>query len=107
MSIKYYILDKIILNIYIGKTTCINFIQFYLSIYLSIYLSTKDEEEQRKLEEQHRMEEEKLYNEFVSIRMKEEEKAIQGIQEEWEIELSKITAKFERDLQMKVNKLIY
>ena len=53
------------------------------------------------------MEEEKLYNEFVSIRMKEEEKAIQGIQEEWEIELSKITAKFERDLQMKVNKLIY
>ena len=37
----------------------------------------------------------------MSIRIKEEEKAIQGIQEEWEIELSKITAKFERDLQMK------
>ena len=47
------------------------------------------------------MEEEKLYNQFKSIRMKEEEKAIEGIQEEWEVELSKITAKFERDLQMK------
>ena len=33
--------------------------------------------------------------------MKEEEKAIKGIQEEWEVELTKITAKFERDLQMK------
>ena len=32
-------------------------------------------------------------------RMKEEEKATQGIQEEWEVELTKITAKFERDLQ--------
>ena len=61
----------------------------------------QDEEEQKFLEEQHRAEEEKLYKEFVSIRVKEEEKAIQGIQEEWEIELSKITAKFERDLQMK------
>ena len=47
------------------------------------------------------MEEEKLYKEFINIRMKEEEKAIAGIQEEWEVELSKITAKFERDLQMK------
>lgn len=53
------------------------------------------------MEEQHRVEEEKLYKEFVSIRMKEEEKAIQGIQEEWEVELTKITAKFERDLQVK------
>ena len=53
------------------------------------------------MEEQHRKEEEILYKEFVDIRMKEEEKAIQGIQEEWEVELSKITAKFERDLQMK------
>jgi len=60
-----------------------------------------DVEEQRRLEEQHRKEEEKLYNEFISIRMKEEEKATQGIQEEWEVELTKITAKFERDLQLK------
>jgi len=60
-----------------------------------------DEEEQRVLEERHRMEEDRLYREFHQMRSAEEEKAIQGIQEEWEIELTKLTAKFERDLQTK------
>merc|ERR1712013_776414 len=35
------------------------------------------------------------------MRTQKEEEAIQGIQEEWEVELTKLTAKFERDLQMK------
>ena len=35
------------------------------------------------------------------MRTAEEEKAVEGIQEEWEIELTKLTAKFERDLQTK------
>jgi hypothetical protein len=61
----------------------------------------QDEGEQRRLEEQHRAEEERLYREFKDIRLQEEEKAIKGIQEEWEVELTRLTAKFERDLQMK------
>lgn len=60
-----------------------------------------DEEEQRMLEDRHRVEEDLLYREFHQMRSKEEEKAIQGIQEEWEVELTKLTAKFERDLQLK------
>ena len=53
------------------------------------------------LEDRHRVEEDLLYREFHQMRSKEEEKAIQGIQEEWEVELTKLTAKFERDLQLK------
>jgi len=60
-----------------------------------------DEEEQRMLEGRHRVEEDLLYREFHQMRTQEEEKAVQGIQEEWEVELTKLTAKFERDLQMK------
>ena len=52
------------------------------------------------LEDRHRVEEDLLYREFHQMRSKEEEKAIQGIQEEWEVELTKLTAKFERDLQL-------
>jgi len=60
-----------------------------------------DEEEQRDLEGRHRKEEDRLYKEFHELRSKEEVKALQGIQEEWEVELTKLTQKFERDLQMK------
>merc|ERR1712130_702228 len=60
-----------------------------------------DEEEQRMLEDQHRAEEDRLYREFHQMRTQEEEKALQGIQEEWEVELTKLTAKFEKDLQTK------
>jgi len=66
-----------------------------------ILVFVQDEGEQRRLEEQHRAEEERLYREFKDIRLQEEEKAIKGIQEEWEVELTRLTAKFERDLQMK------
>ena len=53
------------------------------------------------LEDRHRVEEDLLYREFHQMRTQKEEEAIQGIQEEWEVELTKLTAKFERDLQMK------
>ena len=35
------------------------------------------------------------------MRTQEEEKALKGIEEEWEVELHKLTAKFEKDLQTK------
>ena len=53
------------------------------------------------LEEQHRAEEDRLYKQFREQRLKEEEKAVKGIQEEWEVELQKMTSKFERDLALK------
>lgn len=60
-----------------------------------------DEGEQRDLEGRHRKEEDRLYREFHEMRTQEEAKALDGIQEEWEVELTKLTQKFERDLQMK------
>jgi hypothetical protein len=60
-----------------------------------------DEEEQRGLEHLHKVEEDRLYREFHEMRTQEEAKALHGIQEEWEVELTKLTQKFERDLQMK------
>lgn len=60
-----------------------------------------DEEEQRHLELQHKKEEDRLYKEFHEMRTQEEAKALHGIQEEWEVELTKLTQKFEKDLQMK------
>merc|ERR1712173_335033 len=45
-----------------------------------------DEEEQRELELNQKQ---------------EEERALKGVQEEWEVELTKLTAKFEKDLQTK------
>ena len=35
------------------------------------------------------------------MRSQEEERALKGVQEEWEVELTKLTAKFEKDLQTK------
>merc|ERR1719300_989202 len=60
-----------------------------------------DEEEQRELEDKQKQEEDRLYREFHQMRSQEEERALAGIQEEWEVELTKLTAKFERDLQLK------
>ena len=51
------------------------------------------------------MEEDRLYKEFHQMRTAEEEKAVEGIQEEWEIELTKLTAKFEKSLQTKTKNI--
>ena len=64
-------------------------------------INFQDEEEQRELEGIHKAEEDRLYREFHQMRTQEEERAMVGIQEEWEVELTKLTAKFERDLQTK------
>lgn len=60
-----------------------------------------DEEEQRELELNQKKEEDRLYREFHQMRSQEEERALKGVQEEWEVELTKLTAKFEKDLQTK------
>jgi len=57
-----------------------------------------DREEQVRLEEQHRAEEDRLYRQFLEQRDREKEKVNHGLQEEWEVELEKLTAKFEREL---------
>merc|ERR1712223_1571446 len=57
--------------------------------------------EQRELENLQKQEEDRLYREFIQMRTQEEEKALKGIEEEWEVELHKLTAKFEKDLQTK------
>ena len=61
----------------------------------------QDEEEQRELELNQKKEEDRLYREFHQMRSQEEERALKGVQEEWEVELTKLTAKFEKDLQTK------
>ena len=77
---------------------------FHRSINIFIINDSKplqDEEEQRELEDRQKQEEDRLYREFHQMRTKEEERALKGIQEEWEVELTKLTAKFEKDLQTK------
>ena len=44
------------------------------------------------------MEEDRLYRQFQEQRDKEVQKVNHGLQEEWEIELEKLTSKFEREL---------
>ena len=50
------------------------------------------------MEEQHRAEADRLYRQFLEQRDREKEKVNHGLQEEWEVELEKLTAKFEREL---------
>ena len=55
------------------------------------------------MEIKHREEEDRLYRQFLEQREKEVQKVNHGLQEEWEIELEKLTSKFERDLGSKKN----
>ena len=50
------------------------------------------------MENKHRQEEDRLYKQFQEQREKETHKVNHGLQEEWEIELEKLTSKFEREL---------
>ena len=68
---------------------------------LSLSLFFQDREEQVRLENLHRAEEDRLYKQFIEHREKEQSKVINGIQEEWEVELEKLTAKFEKELSRK------
>ncbi len=53
------------------------------------------------LEAIHREEEDRLYRKFKEQREREHNKVATGIQEEWEVELEKLTSKFERELSKK------
>lgn len=55
------------------------------------------------LEQKHRDEEDRLYRLFQEQRNKENEKVNHGLQEEWEVELERLTAKFERELGKRKN----
>ena len=59
---------------------------------------SKDREDQVDLEVKQRAEEDRLYRQFQEQREKEVQKVNHGLQEEWEIELEKLTSKFEREL---------
>ena len=63
----------------------------------------KDREDQVELENKHRQEEDRLYKQFQEQREKEVQKVNYGLQEEWEIELEKLTSKFERELSKRKN----
>ena len=43
----------------------------------------------------------RLYKQFIEQREKEEKKVLNLVQEEWEVELEKLTAKFEREMGKK------
>merc|ERR1712020_447998 len=62
-----------------------------------------DREDQVELENKHRIEEDRLYKQFQEQREKEVQKVNYGLQEEWEIELEKLTSKFERELSKRKN----
>jgi len=60
-----------------------------------------DREEQIRLEAKHKEEEDRLYKQFIEQRDREAQKVLVGVQEEWEVELEKLTAKFEREMGKK------
>ncbi len=60
-----------------------------------------DQEEQEELEAKHKEEEDRLYKLFIEQRQNEEKKVVSSVQEEWEVELEKLTAKFEREMGKK------
>merc|ERR1712223_2298094 len=60
-----------------------------------------DREEQAMLEAKHKEEEDRLYKQFMEQRESEKSKVLSSVQEEWEVELEKLTAKFEREMGKK------
>ena len=60
--------------------------------------SFQDRDEQVRLEKLQREEEDRLYRQFLEQREREHAKINNGVQEEWEVELEKLTTKFEREL---------
>ena len=55
------------------------------------------------MENKHRIEEDRLYRQFQEQREREVQKVNHGLQEEWEVELEKLTSKFERELTKRKN----
>ena len=55
------------------------------------------------MENKHRAEEDRLYRQFQEQREREVQKVNHGLQEEWEVELEKLTSKFERELTKRKN----
>ena len=60
-----------------------------------------DREEQVQLEAKHKEEEDRLYKQFLEQRDREAKKVVNSVQEEWEIELEKMTSKFEKEMGKK------
>lgn len=60
-----------------------------------------DREEQVELEARQKEEEDRLYKEFIEQRNRKQEEVASSVQEEWEVELEKLTAKFEREMGKK------
>ena len=58
------------------------------------------------LEAKHKEEEDRLYKQFLEQREREEKKVVSSVQEEWEVELEKMTAKFEKEMGKKLPILI-
>jgi len=62
-----------------------------------------DREEQVELEAKHKEEEDRLYKQFIEQRDREAKKVVNSVQEEWEVELEKMTSKFEKEMGKKKN----
>ena len=60
-----------------------------------------DREEQALLEAKQKEEEDRLYKEFIEQRTREEKRVVSSVQEEWEVELEKLTQKFEKEMGKK------
>ena len=60
-----------------------------------------DREEQVLLESKQKEEEDRLYKEFIEQRSREEKRVVSSVQEEWEVELEKLTQKFEKEMGKK------
>ena len=60
-----------------------------------------DREEQALLEAKQKEEEDRLYKEFIEQRSREEKRVVSSVQEEWEVELEKLTQKFEKEMGKK------
>ena len=64
-------------------------------------VTQQDQDEQIRLEMRHREEEDALYRQFAKKRAEEESCISQQIQEEWELELERLTSRFQHDLGSK------
>lgn len=66
----------------------------------------QDQDEQIRLEMRHREEEDALYRQFAKKRAEEESCISQQIQEEWELELERLTSRFQQELGTKKSRKI-
>lgn len=81
---------------------------FFILVFIkliSFFLFSQDSETQRRLEMLHRGEEDDLYRQFSKKRAEEEQNVNTVIQEEWEKELEKLTARYHYEMTKKQKKI--